>query len=87
MRLVQIVRQFKIRNLGITDFYGRPLREVFGKEPDPRPYIAQMPEQSLEEVNAQKGATALASLLLNLDRPDAVDDDAFNRILWQAIKG
>jgi len=69
------------------DFYGRPLREVFGKEPDLRPYVALKPEQSLEEVNAQKGANAQASLLLNLDEPDAADEDAFNRILWQEIKG
>ena len=69
------------------DFYGRPLRELFGKEPDLRPYLALKPEQSLEEVNPQKGANAQASLLLDLDEPDAADEDAFNRILWQAIKG
>ncbi|MBV9240982.1 MAG: bifunctional YncE family protein/alkaline phosphatase family protein [Acidobacteria bacterium] len=69
------------------DFYGRPLREVFGKEPDMRPYVALKPEQSLDEMNPEKGKTAQASLLLSLDTPDAADDDAFNRVLWESIKG
>jgi hypothetical protein len=69
------------------DFYGRPLREVFAKEPDLRPYAALKPEQSLEEVNPTQGKTGQASLLLNLDKPDAADDDTFNRILWEMIKG
>jgi len=69
------------------DFYGRPLREVFGKEPDLRPYIALKPEQSLDDVNPQQGKSAQASLLLNLDVPDAADDDTFNRVLWETIKG
>jgi YVTN family beta-propeller protein len=69
------------------DFYGRPLREVFAKEPDLRPYVALKPEQSLEEVNPTQGKTGQASLQLNLDKPDAADDDTFNRILWEMIKG
>ena len=69
------------------DFYGRPLREVFGKEPDLRPYVALKPQQSLEDVNPQQGKSAQASLLLNLDVPDAADDDTFNRVLWETIKG
>jgi DNA-binding beta-propeller fold protein YncE len=69
------------------DFYGRPLRELFGDKPDLRPFVALKPEQSLDEVNQQQGANAQTSMLLNLDEPDAADEDAFNRILWQEIKG
>ena len=69
------------------DFYGRPLQEVFAKEPDLRPYVALKPEQSLDEVNPQQGKSAQASLLLNLDTPDAADDDTFNQVLWEMIKG
>ncbi|MBV9216638.1 MAG: bifunctional YncE family protein/alkaline phosphatase family protein [Acidobacteria bacterium] len=78
--------------LGLTplsqfDFYGRPLRELFNKEPDLRPYVALKPEQSLDEVNPQKAPAAQASLLLDLDTADKADEDAFNRVLWMAIKG
>jgi hypothetical protein len=69
------------------DFYGHPIHELFGNKPDLRPYVALAPEQSLDEVNPQQGANAQASLLLDLDEPDAVDDNVFNRILWQTIKG
>jgi YVTN family beta-propeller protein len=69
------------------DFYGRPLRKLFSEKPDLRPFIAIKPEQLLDELNPKQGANAQASLLLNLDEPDAADEDAFNRILWQAIKG
>jgi hypothetical protein len=69
------------------DYYGRPLRELFGDKPDLRPFVALKPEQSLEEVNPQKGANAQTSMLLDLDKPDAADEDTFNRILWEEIKG
>jgi len=69
------------------DFYGRPVRELFGDKPDLRPYAAVRPAQSLDEINPQQGANARASLLLNLDEPDAADEDAFNLVLWREIKG
>jgi len=69
------------------DYFGRPLRELFGDKPDMRPFVALKPEQSLDEVNPQQGANAQASMLLDLDEPDAADEDAFNRVLWQSIKG
>jgi YVTN family beta-propeller protein len=69
------------------DFYGRPLRELFDDKPDPRPYVALKPEQSLDEVNPRQGANARSSMSLNLDEPDAADEAAFNRILWREIKG
>src|SRR5215470_596086 len=69
------------------DFFGRPLREIFDRKPDLTPYVALKPEQPLNELNPADGPTAKASLELNLDRVDAADEDAFNRILWSAIKG
>jgi DNA-binding beta-propeller fold protein YncE len=74
-------------SLSQFDFYGRPLREIFGDKPDLRPFAALQPEQSLDEVNPQQGANAQASLRLNLDAVDAADENAFNRILWSEIKG
>jgi len=69
------------------DFFGRPLREIFDRKPDLTPYVALKPEQPLNELNPAEGPTAKASLELNLDQVDAADEDAFNRILWSAIKG
>jgi hypothetical protein len=76
-----------LQPLSQFDFYGRPLREIFGDKPDLRPFVALKPEQSLDELNPQHGANAQASSMLNLDEPDAADEDAFNRILWSEIKG
>jgi hypothetical protein len=69
------------------DFYGRPLREVFTNTPDLTPYVALKSEQPLNELNPAKSPTAKASSELDLDRVDAADEDAFNRILWSLLKG
>ncbi|HEY0765453.1 MAG TPA: bifunctional YncE family protein/alkaline phosphatase family protein [Pyrinomonadaceae bacterium] len=69
------------------DHYGRSLREIFTAEPDLTPYVALKSEQPLNELNPAKSATAQASLELDLDRVDAADEDAFNRVLWTLLKG
>jgi len=69
------------------DYYGRPLRELFKSQPDLTPYKALKSQQPLNQLNPDNAATAEASLKLNLDRVDAANEDSFNRILWNAIKG
>jgi len=69
------------------DHYGRPLREIFADTPDLTPYVALKPEQPLDELNPPKSPTAQSSLELNLDRVDAAEEDAFNRILWTLLMG
>ncbi len=69
------------------DHYGRPLREIWEKNPDLRPYSALTPAVSLTELNPKTGALAEASKHLALDAEDEANEDLFNRILWQAIKG
>jgi len=69
------------------DYYGRPLREIFTNKPDLTPYVALKPEHPLNELNPAQGPNAQASLELDLDRVDAADEDAFNRVLWSLIKG
>ena len=68
------------------DYYGRPLREIFTGTPNFAPYVALKSEQPLNEFNPAKNPTAQASLELDLDRVDAADEDAFNRILWSLLK-
>jgi hypothetical protein len=69
------------------DHYGRPLREIFGNEADLTPYRAVLPDVPLDELNPEAAPAAKESQLLNLDSPDASNDDLFNRILWRTIKG
>jgi hypothetical protein len=69
------------------DHYGRPLRQIFAAAPDLTPYSALKSEHPITELNPPKSSTAAASLKLDLDRVDAADDDAFNRILWTMFKG
>jgi YVTN family beta-propeller protein len=69
------------------DHYGRPLREIFDKEADLTPYRTVVPEVPLDEVNPETAPAAKESQLLNLDSPDASNDDLFNHILWRTIKG
>jgi phosphoesterase family protein len=69
------------------DYYARPLAEVFADTPDLTPYHAIVPSVPLDEVNPATGDAAKKSVAIDVSRPDAVDDDLFNRILWQMIKG
>lgn len=68
------------------DFYGRPLADVFGTEPDLTPYTALPSTQKLDELNVQS-PTADRSLDLDLQQEDRSDDTLFNEILWAAMKG
>jgi len=69
------------------DHYGRPLREIWTKEPDLRPYTALVPSVPLDARNPSGGRGARESARLALDFEDIADEEAFNRILWRAIKG
>jgi hypothetical protein len=69
------------------DYYGRPLREIFGTTPNVTPYVSLKSEHPLNELNPAKSPTAEASLELNLDQVDAADEAAFNRVLWSILKG
>ena len=76
-----------LEKLSKFDYYGRPLREIFADKPDLTPYAALRSEQPLTEMNPPRSQSARASRRLNLDRVDAADEDAFNRVLWSLLKG
>ena len=77
----------KMGSLSQFDYFGRPLRDVFNKTPDLRPYTALTPAQSLTEKNPLAGHSAIESRKLKLAKEDQSDDDTFNRILWRMMKG
>jgi hypothetical protein len=74
-------------SLSQFDYFGRPLRDIFSSRPDPRPYIAVRPAVSLTERNPWSGRGTTDSERLDLSEEDRADEDLFNRILWQTIKG
>ena len=73
-------------SLSQFDHFGRPVRGVFASEPDLTPYSAITPDVDLNEKNPP-GTVATESAKLDFSRPDAVDDEVLNRILWRVIKG
>jgi sugar lactone lactonase YvrE len=74
-------------SLSQYDNYGRALREIWADAADPRPFDALTPQQSLEDVNPPRTRAALESRRFDLSRADAIDDDAFSRVIWMAVKG
>jgi hypothetical protein len=74
-------------NLSQFDHYGRPLTEIWSSTPDLTPYVALTPSTPLDERNPKSGALAEASKKLALSKEDEADEQLFNRILWEAIKG
>jgi DNA-binding beta-propeller fold protein YncE len=69
------------------DSYGHPLADVFADAPDLAPYHALKESVPLDEVNPDKGKAAKKSASFDLTRPDAVDDELFNEVLWEMVKG
>ena len=69
------------------DHYGHPLRDIFAKEADLRPYEAIVPSVDRNEKNPENAPGAKPSALLDFSRPDAIDDAVLNAILWRTIKG
>lgn len=73
--------------LSQIDFCGRPLRDIFVRQPDLRSFAAIKPEQFLTETNPSTTKNAEAFAKLNLDKVDRADMNLFNQILWKEIKG
>jgi len=76
-----------LASLSHYDNFGRPLRDIWADAADPRPFDALTPAQSLEDVNPSRGRAAMESRRFDLSRADAIDDDAFSRNIWVAVKG
>jgi YVTN family beta-propeller protein len=85
--LATMEEALKLDALSQFDHYGRPLRDIWTTEPDPRPYAAITPSVSLDAKNPSGGRDARESAKLDFDFEDVADEAAFNRILWRTIKG
>ena len=74
-------------SLSQFDHYGRPLREIWNATADLTPYTALVPSQPLDQVNPPRTRAAMESRRFDLSRADAIDDDAFSRVIWMVVKG
>ncbi len=74
-------------HLSQFDAWGRPYRGVFSAHPDLTPYHALVPGISLTERNPRDTPAARTSARLDFRLEDLADDDTFNHVLWEAIKG
>jgi DNA-binding beta-propeller fold protein YncE len=77
----------RLRSLSQFDYFGRPMRGLFTRTADLRPYDIVIPAVDIKEMNPPTGPAAEHSAMLDLSDVDAADDDLFNRILWRMIKG
>src|SRR5262245_38331071 len=77
----------KLGTLSQFDYYGRPLTDIWATEPNLRPYDLLTPSYSLSEKNPVASRGAIESKVLEFDREDESDDDAFSEILWHIVKG
>ena len=74
-------------SLSHFDSFGRPLRGIFAATPDLTPYQAQVPKQSLTDVNPPNAPGAGQSSRLDFTAPDAAPAAELNEILWRSLKG
>jgi YVTN family beta-propeller protein len=85
--LLTIEEILGLGSLSQFDYFGQPLREIWRKDPDLRPYVAIVPGINFDEVNRPNTREARESARLDLRFEDIADEDLFNRVLWRTIKG
>jgi len=76
-----------LHHLSQFDAFGRPYRGIFASTPDLTPYRALPPETPMDERNPANTRAARESARLDFRLEDLADDDVFNRVLWETVKG
>ncbi|MFN0102786.1 MAG: bifunctional YncE family protein/alkaline phosphatase family protein [Bryobacteraceae bacterium] len=80
--------------MSLFDLIANEMRDSFTDQPDLTPFTAEMPKQSLFDLNppltalrgkAREGAKA--SMKMRFEVPDAVPTEKLNRILWGDVRG
>jgi DNA-binding beta-propeller fold protein YncE len=77
----------KLDRMSKFDYFSRSLADVFSDSPDLTPYSALTPQHDMNEMNPKQTAAAQMSEGLDFSKPDRIEDDLFNRILWRMMKG
>jgi len=83
-----------LKHMSLFDLIANDMRNSFQPKPDLMPYTAEVPRQSLYEVNpplqsisGQARKDAEASLRMDFTSPDAAPTEKLNRILWRDARG
>jgi DNA-binding beta-propeller fold protein YncE len=75
-----------LRPMTHFDAGARPMTAAFQSTPDPAPYVAEKPRISLTEKNPPNAPGAAASLMMDFQEADRIDEDQLNDVLWRAIR-
>jgi YVTN family beta-propeller protein len=75
-----------LRPMTQFDAASRPIVSPFLKTPDPSGYTAEKPRIPLDDKNPGNAPGAAASLRMDFEEADQIDDDELNDILWRAIR-
>lgn len=83
-----------LSTMSLFDLIATDMRNSFQNTPDLTPYTAEVPMQSIYELNAEKKSlsgqarkAAEDSARMNFQVPDAAPSDKLNRIIWASGKG
>ncbi|MGB7213412.1 MAG: bifunctional YncE family protein/alkaline phosphatase family protein [Gemmatimonadales bacterium] len=74
-------------HLSQFDGFGRPITEVWRDTPDLTPYAVVPARIDLNERNPAHTQAAIDSRRLDFSDADRADEELFNHVLWQMIKG
>lgn len=85
--IATIDRILGLGSLSQFDHFGRPLHWAFVARPDTSAYVASRPGVPMDEINPSHGRMAMLSRRLDLTLEDRADEELFNRVLWEMIKG
>jgi hypothetical protein len=69
------------------DAAATPMRASFQPSADTRPFSAVGARVDLAEANPPGTGGAALSASLDFSRPDAIEDQLFNRVVWAAVRG
>jgi YVTN family beta-propeller protein len=75
-----------LRPMTQFDAASRPIVAPFLRTPDATPYTAEKPRIPLDTKNPPNAPGAAASLKMDFEEADQIDDDELNDILWRAIR-
>lgn len=64
-----------------------PMLNTFRGKPDPKPYTAKIPNQSLTETNGATAPMAAQSAKMDFSDADKANEQQLNQAIWQSVKG
>ncbi len=85
LRTIELI--LGLEPLSQFDAAATPMRASFQARLDARPWAARPARVDLDERNPGGTAAAKVSAAFDFSREDAVDEQAFNRVLWAAVRG